>query len=403
MQLFILGIHYQNAPLAIRERVSFAQDDLPTALQSLHGQSGIAEAVVLSTCNRTELYCRAVDAEALKHWLACYFGIDMQSWAEYLSEYTEDAAAAHIMRVASGLDSMVLGEPQILGQVKQAYAMALEAGTVGKHLSRLFQMAFKAAKSVRSQTAIGEHPTSLAYAAIKLSQRIFQDIKQKRILLIGAGEMIELAAKYLTDLEVSHLIFANRTQSKAKTLAHEYNGKIINLADVPKQLAQIDMVITATASDLPLIGKGSVERAMRERKQKALVLIDLAVPRDIESEIKALDNVYLYDIDSLQTVVSANIETRVKATKQARHIIEQQIAEYLTWQKQLEAVHALKAYREHHEDIRDQALTKAEKAIAAGRPISDVLSELAHNLTNKLLHKPTIQLKQSTQRDTQES
>jgi glutamyl-tRNA reductase len=403
MQLLILGVQYQNAPVAIRERVAVSAEDLPMALQSLHAQPDIAEAVIVSTCNRTEIYCRAANMQALRRWLGAYFGVELSAWESYLSEHKSEAAVAHIMRVASGLDSMVLGEPQVLGQVKQAYAAALEVGTVGKQLSRLFQMAFKAAKSVRSQTAIGEHPTSLAYAAIKLSQRIFQDIKEKKVLLIGAGEMTELAAKYLENLQAKKLIFANRTPEKAKANAKAFNGEAICLSEVPTKLAEVDMVVSATASDLPLIGKGSVERAMRLRKQKTLVLIDLAVPRDIEPEIKGLDNVYLYDVDSLQGVVAANIETRVKATKQAMHIIQQQISEYLVWQEELEVVHAVRQYREYHENLRDEVLHKAHRAAAAGKPVAEILTELAHSLTNKLLHKPTVELKQSAKRDIQKS
>lgn len=403
MPLFIFGTQYQNAPIAAREQVAIAPDTLPAALVSLCEQPGIDEAVILSTCNRTEIYCKATDSQAVRQWFASYFGIELQAWSDYLSEYTQEAAVAHIMRVASGLDSMVLGEPQVLGQIKDAYAVAQETGTVGKHLSRLFQMAFKAAKSVRSQTAIGEQPTSLAYAAIKLSQHIFQDIKQKRVLLLGAGDMIELAAKYLVNLEVKALVFANRTQGKAEILAQRHGGKTICLSDVPKLLSSMDMLITATSSDVPLVGKGSVERAMRERKQKPMVLIDLAVPRDIEPEIKTLDNVYLYDIDSLQSVVAANMETRMKAAKQAMNLIEGQIKDYLTWQGQLDSVHHVKTFREHHENLRDEALDKAEKAVALGKPISEVLTELAHSLTNKLLHMPTLHLKQTTKRDTQES
>ncbi len=403
MPLFILGTHYHNAPIAIRERVAIAGESLTQALHSLHGQPGIHEAVIISTCNRTEIYSLADNAENLKHWFAAYFGVTLEAWSMYLSEYHDEVAVKHMMHVASGLDSMVLGETQVLGQVKQAYAAALQAGTVGKHLSRLFQMAFKTAKSVRSQTVIGEQPISLPSAAIKLSQHIFQDIKQKRVLLIGAGEMIELSAKYLKTLQVAQMFFSNRTGDKATQLAMEYKGSVIHLSDVPHSLHEMDMVITATASELPLIGKGSVERAMRARKQKALVLIDLSVPRDIEPEIKSLDNVYLYDIDSLETVVSANKEARANAANQAKLLIEKQVNDYLKWQQELENIYAVKEYREHHEQLRDQALDKAKKSINAGKPAGDVLTELAHTLTNKLLHAPTISLKQVVKRDVIES
>jgi glutamyl-tRNA reductase len=386
MPIFVYGIHHKTAPIAIREQVALSEQDLPEALGHLLKSGQIQEAVILSTCNRTEIYCEAQSPEALEAW----FG----PFQDYVEMWMGADAVIHLMQVASGLDSMVLGEPQILGQMKRAYALAQEAGSVGKYLSRLFQTTFKAAKHVRSHTGIGDHPVSVAYAAIKMAQRVFKSLSEQQVLLVGSGEMIELTARYLHESGVKHLSFANRTLEHAQRLALRYGGEALGLAALPEQLPLSDMVISATASELPIIGKGRIEAAMKMRKYKPMVLIDLAVPRDMEAEIKELDNVYLYDIDGLGSVVKANQQAREKAALQAKELIHAHTQEYLTWCSTQQAVHEIKAYRSHHEELRDQALAKAQKLIEAGKPVPDVLTNLAHLLTNQLLHLPTLKIKE---------
>jgi glutamyl-tRNA reductase len=386
MPIVVYGINHKTAPIAIREQVALGEQNLPQALSSLLKTGQIHEAVILSTCNRTEIYCEAQGAEALDAWFEPFQG--------YVEIWIGAEAVAHLMEVASGLDSMVLGEPQILGQMKRAYALAQDAGSVSKYLSRLFQTTFKAAKHVRSHTGIGDHPVSVAYAAIKMAQRVFKTLSDQQVLLVGSGEMIELTARYLKELGVDRLTFSNRTVEHAQRLALRYGGEAIGLAALSEHLPLADMVISATASELPIIGKGRIEAAMKIRKYKPMVLIDLAVPRDIEAEIKELDNVYLYDIDGLGSVVKANQRAREKAALQAKELISAHTQDYLTWCDTQQAVHEIKAYRSHHEELRDQALAKAHKLIEAGKPAPDVLAGLAHHLTNQLLHLPTLKIKE---------
>jgi len=387
MPIVVYGITHKTAPIAIRERVALGDKNLSQALSQLLETGLVHEAVILSTCNRTEIYCEAQGCEALASWFEPF-----QAWAQ-TCEGPE--AVDYVMRVASGLDSMILGEPQILGQMKRAYATAQQAGTVGKHLSRLFQTAFQAAKMVRSKTAIGEHPVSVAFAAIKMAQRIFNNLAEHQVLLVGSGEMIDLSARYLSELGVKQLVFANRTLENAKNLSEKYGGSPITLGTLPDYLPKSDIVISATASELPIIGKGRIEAAMKLRKHKPMVLIDLAVPRDMEAQISDIDNVYLYDIDGLGAVVKANQQAREKAAVQAATLIETFVKEYLAWCDTQQAVHAIKAYRDHHEKLRDVALAKANKLLEAGKPTPDVLAGLAHHLTNQLLHLPTLQLKEA--------
>lgn len=392
MPLIVYGISHKKAPLAIREQVAVLEHDLPKTLHELQASPHIHETVILSTCNRTEIYCVADHMDEISEWFGQH--------GEYADIHQAEAAATHIMRVACGLDSMVLGEPQILGQMKRAFATAKASGSVKKNLSRLFEMTFQTAKMVRTQTAIGEHPLSLPFASVKLALKVFTDFSQKKVLLIGSGEMIELAAQHLQEQQVKALCFANRTLEKAQHLAHKHGSTAMALNQVPAHLHEFDMLITATASEVPIIGKGSVESAMRLRKNKAMVLVDLAVPRDIEPEIKSLDNVYLFDIDALQSIVASNLKSREQAALKAHGIVEQQVATYFQWLETQKAVKAICAYREHHEKIRDDALEKAHRSLVAGKPIAEVVESLAHTLTNKLLHLPTLQLKEAIHFDT---
>jgi glutamyl-tRNA reductase len=386
MPIVVHGINHTTAPIAIREQVALGESDLPQALSQLLENDSIQEVLILSTCNRTEIYCKTDRPLSLGDWFGELEGYT-QSW-----EGLE--AVQHLMQVASGLESMVLGEPQILGQIKQAYALAQQSRSVGKYLSRLFETAFRAAKTVRTRTGIGDHPVSVAYAAIKMAQHVFKTLANQQVILVGSGEMIDLCARHLKELGVKKMIFANRTLEHAEGLAERFQGEALALGALPDHLHKADMLISATASELPIIGKGRIEAAMKMRKYKPMVLIDLAVPRDIEPEIKELDNVYLYDIDGLGAIVKANQQAREKAALQAQAYITEYSEDYLTWVQTQDAVHAIKAYRSHHEKLRDAALVKAQRMIEAGKPTPDVLAGLAHHLTNQLLHLPTLQLKQ---------
>lgn len=386
-------INYKTALLAVREQAAILEPNLGEALGFLMAQEGIYECVILTTCNRTELYCLADEAEQVRDAFCAYQGLALAEWAPYIELKDNSEAMAHIMAVSAGLDSMVLGEPQILGQMKQAYALAHQHGAVGKYLSRLFQHVFKAAKAVRTETSIGHQPVSLAYASIKVAKHIFKDLSSKKVLMIGRSDMIMLTARHLREQGVKELIFSNRSVDKLAHLVNEFQGKALNLSDIPAMLPHVDMVVSATSSELPIIGKGSIEAAIAARKHKPMVLIDLAMPRDFEPQIKHMDSVYLYDLDDLQAVVACNQKAREAAALQAKDMIEKHVNDYVRWVDAQDTVQLVKTYREHHERIRDEALRKANRSLAQGKPMADVLAQLAHNLTNKLLHIPTLQLK----------
>jgi glutamyl-tRNA reductase len=303
------------------------------------------------------------------------------------------------MEVASGLDSMVLGEPQIAGQMKDAYAIANENGTIGQLLGKLYQRAFAVSKQVRTDTDIGSSPVSVAFAAVSLAKQIFGDLKQTTVLLVGAGETIELAARHLHSQGVSKVIIANRSVERAQKLADEFQGEAISLQHISEHLHRSDIVIASTASPLPIIGKGTVERALKQRKHEPIFMVDLAVPRDVEPEVNDLDDVYLYSVDDLQSVIQENMENRLQAAEQARDIIDVQVTHFLDWQKSLGAVDIIAQIRQHTQEMSNEVLNKARRQLTAGQSAEEVLDFLANTLTNKFLHQPSTKLRQASQEE----
>ena len=327
MRLLAVGINHKTAPIEIRERVAFAPDRLPEALHDLKARSRVEEAAILSTCNRTELVCCVKDttADEVVAWLGDYHHLRKDQVNPYIYLHPEQSAVRHMLRVASGLDSMILGEPQILGQIKSAYATAMQAGTVGTLLGRLFQHTFSVAKQVRTDTAIGSSPVSVAFAAVSLAKQIFDDLPQRTVMLIGAGETIELAARHLHENGIGRIIIANRTVEKAHALASNFNGYAIELSEIPAHLAEADIVISSTASPLPILGKGAVESAIKARKHRPMLMVDIAVPRDIEPEVNFLENVYLYNIDDLQAIADDYLKQRREEIEGCEKIINEKV------------------------------------------------------------------------------
>jgi len=408
MTLFVLGINHSTAPLALREKVAFVPEKTAEALQhacdSLRVNAGVEEAVILSTCNRTEIYLAGdsstfqdatSDSQKILNWLADYHSLPAGELTECHYFHNDIDAVRHLMQVASGLDSMILGEPQILGQLKSAFAMAQQQGTVSSKLHSAFQYVFSVAKRVRSETAIGENPVSVAYAAVSLSQRIFSDLSQSKALLIGAGKTIELVARHLKEQGIQHLIVANRTLPRAQELTSQVGGEAILLADIPDRLHEADIVISSTASQLPVLGKGAVEQALKRRKHRPMFMVDIAVPRDIEPQVAELDDVYLYTVDDLKEVIDENKRTRQEAAQDATRIIDEAVEDYLKELRAEEAVSTIKGYRNKAEQLRDEEIEKALKLLRKGNDPEQVIQTLARNITNKLLHNPTVQLKKA--------
>jgi glutamyl-tRNA reductase len=397
MALFALGLNHTTAPVNIRERVTFGPDIVVAALRGLTGMAGVDEGVILSTCNRTELYVSADPAcgDALRRWIAEFHGIEPGEVAPYLYLHQDHDAVKHLLRVASGLDSLVLGEPQILGQVKQAYQTASDAGTTAKILGRLFQHSFAAAKQVRTDTGIGDSPVSVAFAAVSLARQIFADLSDQKALLIGAGETVELAARHLHQHGIGRLTVANRTVARAQELADQFGARAVSLTEIPGQLTEADIVIASTASPLPILGKGTVERALKQRRHRPIFMVDIAVPRDIEPEVGDLADVYLYTVDDLQEVIQENIRSRQQAAEQAEEIIDFQVESFMAWLRSLDAVDLIQGYRAHAQAIRDEVLDKAQRLLDNGRPADEVMNFLANTLTNKLLHTPSTQLREA--------
>ncbi len=394
MTLLALGINHKTAPVDIREKVAFSPDTLDAALQDLLACNAVSEAAIVSTCNRTELYV-GVDNESdqsVIEWFRNFHNLSAEELDPYLFNHSENAAVQHILRVASGLDSLVLGEPQILGQIKDAYQKASAAGAIGQQLNRLFQHTFAVAKQVRTETAIGASPVSVAFAAVNLAKQIFADISRHTALLIGAGETIELVARHLHEQGIRNIIVANRTVERAQELAQLFDGEAIALADIPERLVSADIIISSTASQLPILGKGAVERALKARKHSPIFMVDIAVPRDIEPEVSQLNDVYLYTVDDLHEVIEEGRQSREEAAKQAEEIIENQVEHFMGWLRSLEAVDTIRAYRQQANRLRDEALQHSERQLASGKDPHQVMGELARTLTNKLIHQPTAQL-----------
>ncbi|BBB31165.1 glutamyl-tRNA reductase [Neptunomonas japonica] len=398
MSLLALGINHKTASVSVRERVAFSPDKLADALRQAHGFAQLKEIAILSTCNRTELYCSTElsGTRAVLEWLGEYHGLELSELEACAYTHWDESAAKHMMRVASGLDSLVLGEPQILGQLKSAYSLSQEQGLVGAELGRLFQQTFSVAKKVRTDTAIGENPVSVAYAAVNLAQHIFSDLKDSRALLIGAGETIELVAQHLVNAGVSNITVANRTVSRALSVAEAFNGKAVMLGDIPDVLADADIIISSTASQLPILGKGAVENALKKRKHRPIFMVDIAVPRDIEPQVADLDDVYLYTVDDLREVIEENQRSRESAAKEAEAIIDVGAHEFMRQLRSLDAVDTVTQLRGRYEALRDQEVEVALKQLKKGKDPEEVLAQMARRLTNKVLHHPTIQLRKAS-------
>jgi len=396
MQLLTLGLNHTTAPLSLREKVAFPGDALRDALSDLrrHLRELVPETAILSTCNRTEIYCATpapLDARAaVTQWMADRNGVGAPAGLdEHLYALPNTQAVRHAFRVASGLDSMVLGEPQILGQMKDAARAAQEADALGTHLHQLFQRTFAVAKEVRSSTEIGAHSVSMSAAAVRLAQRIFEDLRDTSILFVGAGEMIELAATHFAAQQPKRISVANRTADRALKLAERFGGEALRLADLPERLAEHDIIVSCTASSLPIIGLGMVERALRQRRRRPLFMIDLAVPRDIEQEVARLDDVFLYTVDDLGKLVQTGMENRQMAVAQAESIIDTRVSAFMTWLSARQAVPAIRALHARGEALKSVELERARRMLARGDDPQAVLEALANGLTGKFLHGPT--------------
>jgi len=399
MQLFAFGVNHHTAPLAVREQVTFHAENLENALHDLVSRESVREAAIISTCNRTEVYCSTPEPGRAIDWLARFHRLKAQTLEPFLYTLPREHAVNHAFRVASGLDSMVLGEPQILGQIKDAVKSAEHAGTMGTVLHKLFQSTFSVAKEVRTQTDIGSSSVSMAAAATRVAERIFPSISGQRVLFIGAGEMIELCATHFAARQPREMTFSNRTTERGEALATRFGGRAITLNELPEQLAQYDIVVSCTASQLPILGKGMIERAIKARRHRPMMMIDLAVPRDIEVEAGDLDDVFLYTVDDLGKIVQEGRDTRQAAVAQAEAIISANVHDFMHWLEGRELVPTIRALRDNAERMRQLELERAAKLLAKGEDPRKVLEQLSHSLTNKFLHAPTHALNAAEAKD----
>ena len=399
MTLLALGINHKTAPVSLRERVAFAPETLDRALESLLDQPMVQGGVVLSTCNRTELYLSVEQQDNLHdgliRWLCEYHNLKEDELRNSLYWHQDNDAVSHLMRVASGLDSLVLGEPQILGQVKKAFADSQRGHLKASELERLFQKSFSVAKRVRTETDIGASAVSVAFAACTLARQIFESLSTVTVLLVGAGETIELVARHLRQHSVRKMIIANRTRERAQLLADEVGAEVIALSDVDARLQEADIIISSTASPLPIIGKGMVERALKARRNQPMLLVDIAVPRDVEPDVGKLANAYLYSVDDLQSIISHNLAQRKAAAVEAETIVAQETSEFMAWLRAQSVSETIREYRGQAEQTRDELTAKALAALAQGGDPQVIMQDLARSLTNKLIHAPTKSLQQA--------
>ena len=416
MALVLIGINHNTANIEMREKVAFPPEIVESALAEIYALPPIAEVVIVSTCNRTEIYLdfaegdseapagdelsqnrQLVDRQAeIVAWLSKFHGLEVGGLEQCSYSYGSEDVVRHLMKVSCGLDSMVLGEPQILGQIKSAYAVSKDQEVVAQSLGRAFEEAFSIAKQVRTDTAIGENPVSVAYAAVTLAERIFSDLPSLSVLLIGAGRTIELVVKHFVEKGVSEIVVANRTLDNALEIASRFDAHGVLLSDIPGQLIKADIVVSSTNSQLPLLGKGAVERALKHRKHKPMLLIDLAVPRDIEAEVSEIADAYLYSIDDISDVIEDGVKSRADAAAQAESIIERGVEDYRKALRSLNVVSTLRAFRDKADAIREKELERALKALEKGESAEAVVSSLARSLTQKLVHSPSVQMKKAS-------
>ncbi len=404
MHLLTLGLNHTTAPLAVRERVAFVPEEVCTTIGRLReklsepSNGRVSEAAIVSTCNRTELYCAAEEPDRAQRALQEFVAAEKQLSLDELQRHTyvlpQASAVRHAFRVASGLDSMVLGEPQILGQMKQAEKLARTAGGLGLMLNHLFQRTFAVAKEVRTTTEIGTQSVSMAAAAVRVAQRIFGNLSGEHILFVGAGEMIELTATHFAAQHPKSITVANRTQERAQALAHRFHANAIKLAELPDMIARFDIVVSCTASSLPIIGLGMIERAIKSRRRKPMFIVDLAVPRDVEPEVARLDDVYVHTVDDLGRIVQSGSESRQAAVAQAEAIIESRVRDFEEWVKARRAVPVIQDLRTRADALRRRELDRALKQLARGEAPEAVIEQLSQALTNKFLHDPMSTLRE---------
>lgn len=403
MPLIALGLNHLTAPVALRERVAIDAAATAPALAELAAQPGVDEALILSTCNRTELYCsvQAGAEDVPRTWLHTHNQMTPGRLDEFLYRHTDGDAVRHVFRVATGLESMVLGEPQILGQVKDAWRAARSAHTLHTPMDRLLQNAFAVAKRVRTETQIGTGPVSVAFTAVRLAERAFADLRQSCVLLIGAGDTIELAVRHLVERGVRRLIVANRTTETAQALVQPVGGYAIALGDLAKHLPEADIVLSATASRTPILDATTLREALRKRRHRPMLLIDLAVPRDIDPAVADLPDVFLYTIDDLQQAIDTGKRSREASVREAEAIIDLQVERFLAWQRAAQLDQPLRAYRAGAEAERDALLARAREMLASGHDPDATLAWLANTLTGKLLHAPSTRLHEAAERGDQ--
>lgn len=400
MSLLTLGLSHHTAPLDVREQVAIGPEHSDSALRGLLAADGVRHAAILSTCNRTELYLDGGpdSDDAAAEWLGRFRAIPPAELDTYLYRHRDEAAVRHVLRVATGLDSLVLGEPQILGQLKDAWRHAHDAGALGAGLERLFQRSFAVAKRVRANTEIGANPVSVAYAAVRLARQIYEELASRTVILIGAGDTMELVARHLREQGCTRLVVANRSLDRAQALAERFSGYAVSLADLPTHLAEADIIISSTASPTPVVSREMLERALATRRRRPVFIVDLAVPRDIEASAAELDDIFLYTVDDLQQVIEQGIKLRREAAVEAERMIDLEVAHFMEWMRSQNAVPAIRRYRAVAEAERDAVLSKARGMLARGESPEAALDYLARTLTNRLMHPPSVHLRNAAER-----
>ena len=394
--LTAFGINHRTASVDLRGKLSFSPALMEKVLQDAQSILHVREITILSTCNRTEIYLYGdVSDHHIISWLAMIKGTEINNLSNCFYSFKDEDAIKHMIEVASGMDSLILGEPQIFGQIKSAFLVAKEAGTVFKNLENIFQFVFSIAKRVRSETAIGKNPVSVASASVNLASKIFSNLEDAHALVIGAGDTIELVAKHLVENGIGKLTVANRTLTKARSFSENFSADMILLSDMPDMLETVDILISSTASQLPILGKGAVETALKKRKYRPMFMVDIAVPRDIEPQVEELSDVYLYTVDDLEDFIEDNVKARNSEANIARVIISDEVNRWGIENRGRSVVRTIKEFRTNAEKIRDVEINRALNSLEKGKSASDVVVELARSITNKLLHTPTKNIKRA--------